>query len=381
MHKELHKLIKDYTFKRGNFLFVYSADIDGSASKNINISLNQDDFYIIQDMLKNSKFSKIDFYIETPGGSGESAEEIAKFLHSKFSEVNFIIAGEAKSAGTILALSGHTISMTDTGSLGPIDAQVKIGRTFISAHDYNEWITKKKREAEKYNGLNPVDAVIISQISPGEIERMVNSLEFAKDLVTKWLVKYKFKNWKKTEKNNKDVTEKDKKERAKEIADELTNQSKLRTHARSLKINDLKKWLKIERIDDNTHLADTVYRIKIVIRLIYASSSTYKLFFTDKEKIVKNDVANSNISFPFPNYHNIQNKKIETDIDYKCPKCQKKHKLKAVPIDQLSKEDIKKEDIHNLTCDNCGFNTNLIPTKNKIELQLNTKMKILNEKK
>jgi ClpP class serine protease len=70
---------------------------------------------------------KIDFYTETPGGSGEAAEEIAKFLRKKFEGVNFVIAGEAKSAGTILVLSGDNIYMTDTGSLGPIDAQVKIG--------------------------------------------------------------------------------------------------------------------------------------------------------------------------------------------------------------------------------------------------------------
>src|SRR5690606_1253512 len=173
LHTELHKLIEEYETQTGRLLFVYSADLDKGSTKNANISLTQDDFYIIQDMLRNLTCSKIDFYIESPGGSGESAEEIAKFLHNKFSEVNFIIASEAKSAGTILALSGHNISMTDTGSLGPIDAQVKIGRSVISAYDYYEWITEKKLEAQKNRGLNPVDAVIISQVSPGEIKRII----------------------------------------------------------------------------------------------------------------------------------------------------------------------------------------------------------------
>ena len=76
-------------------------------------------FYNIQDILRESPHTKIDFYIETPGGSGEAAEEIAKFLRKKFDEVNFVVAGEAKSAGTILVLSGDNIYMTDTGSLGP----------------------------------------------------------------------------------------------------------------------------------------------------------------------------------------------------------------------------------------------------------------------
>lgn len=60
-----------------------------------------------------------------------------------------MIAGEAKSAGTILVLSGDNIFMTDTGSLGPIDAQVRIGRSVVSAHDYKEWIDLKREEALK----------------------------------------------------------------------------------------------------------------------------------------------------------------------------------------------------------------------------------------
>jgi ATP-dependent protease ClpP protease subunit len=39
--------------------------------------------------------------IETPGGSGEAAEEIVEFLYSKYNTVDFIISGEAKSAGTL----------------------------------------------------------------------------------------------------------------------------------------------------------------------------------------------------------------------------------------------------------------------------------------
>ena len=63
-------------------------------------------------------------YIETPGGSGETAEEVVKFLRNNFDTVSFVVSGEAKSAGTIIVLSGDEILMTETGSLGPIDAQM-----------------------------------------------------------------------------------------------------------------------------------------------------------------------------------------------------------------------------------------------------------------
>lgn len=95
-------------------------------------------YEIIHNMLNHKTGKKLVFFLETPGGSGEAAEEIAKFLHSKFDEVEFLIAGQAKSAGTILALSGDEILMTDTGCLGPIDAQQRVGRSFVSAHNYKE---------------------------------------------------------------------------------------------------------------------------------------------------------------------------------------------------------------------------------------------------
>jgi len=40
-------------------------------------------------------------YIETPGGSGETAEEVVKFLSNNFDTISFVVSGEAKSAGTI----------------------------------------------------------------------------------------------------------------------------------------------------------------------------------------------------------------------------------------------------------------------------------------
>ncbi|MFH1852582.1 MAG: hypothetical protein ABIA75_09580 [Candidatus Neomarinimicrobiota bacterium] len=100
MSRNLH-LINLYNKHTGRYLFIYASDINKGKNREIDISLVQDDFYTIQDILRESNHKIVDFYIETPGGSGEAAEEIAKFLHKKFEEVNFIVAGEAKSAGTI----------------------------------------------------------------------------------------------------------------------------------------------------------------------------------------------------------------------------------------------------------------------------------------
>ncbi len=136
LEQELLALIGRYNKLRNTFLIVCSAAISKPIPA---ISLNMDDYYIVYDLLRKVPTKRLDFYLETPGGSGETAEEIVRFIRSKFDDIAFVISGEAKSAGTIMTLSANDILMTRSGSLGPIDAQVRIGRSIVSACDYMEW--------------------------------------------------------------------------------------------------------------------------------------------------------------------------------------------------------------------------------------------------
>jgi hypothetical protein len=387
LQNELQRLIQKYNKYTNRYMFIYSADINKARNPNIDVSLVQDDFYNIQDILRQSTEKNIDFYIETPGGSGEASEEIAKFLRNKFETVNFVVAGESKSAGTILVLSGDNISMTDTGSLGPIDAQVRIGRSVVSAHDYKEWVDQKRQEAAANGSLNPFDAVMVAQISPGEIYGVINSLEFAKDLVKSWLEQYKFKNWTKTETTNAVVTPAMRKARANEVADMFCDHTTWRTHGRSLKREDLKGLLVIERIDDNPTLADIVYRIKTIIRLIFDSSTVYKLFYTADIKISKTftiSPASNTMPLPSPISGGKGAAKSQVDvveIEINCPKCQKRHKIPGyLDLDSaaiksknlLVDPNVKDNDI--LICNNCNFALDLKPIKNQIEAQSRRKV-------
>lgn len=385
LQNELQRLIKLYNKHTGRYMFVYAADINKGRNRGIDVSMVQDDFYNIQDILRESTQKKIDFYIETPGGSGEAAEEIAKFLRKKFDEVNFVIAGEAKSAGTILVLSGDNIYMTDTGSLGPIDAQVRIGRSVVSAHDYKEWVDLKREESAKNGSLNPFDAVMVAQISPGELYGVINSLEFAKDLVKCWLEIHKFKTWTITRDSKTLVTPEMRKERAGKVAEMFCDHTTWRTHGRSLKSEDLKDVLIIERIDEDAKLADIVYRIKTVIRLILDGSTVYKLFFIDDLKISKTFTispgGNLPAAQPFPQATGQQKAVDAVELDIQCPKCGKRHKVNGyMDIDSQqvknaklpTNQNLKDNDI--LICDNCNFTLDLKPIKNQVESQTRRKV-------
>ena len=336
LEEELINLIKQYNKLRKTHLVVYA----GAIGKQIpDLAMNMDDYYTIYDMLKDVKSDNLDFYIETPGGSGEAAEEIGRFIREKFKNIVFVISGESKSAGTILALSGDEIFMTKTGSLGPIDAQLRIGRTVGSAYDYMEWVHEKRAEAQKNGMLNPFDATMVAQISPSELKGVYNSLEFAKDIVKEWIAKYKFKDWNVTETRKKPVTDEMKRERADEIAKELTNHSKWRTHGRSLKIDDLENiGLRIKRLDDDLKLAEIIYRIQTIIRIIFSSSTNYKIIVTEKDKLFKQAI-NAGTQRAVPNKEaNV------IEVDIKCQKCKTNYKFYAKFINEPKIDaDYKKE--------------------------------------
>lgn len=381
LQNELSNLVHNYNVYTGRYLLVFASDFCGTKLGIPDISMNQDDFYNIQDLLRETTADKVDVYIETPGGSGEAAEEIARFLHKKFNEVNFVIASEAKSAGTILVLSGDNIYMTETGSLGPIDAQMRIGRTVQSAYDYKEWVEQKRLEAIANGGLNPVDAQIIAQITPGELAGVVNALEFAKDLVSNWLVQYKFKNWTTKQTTGEFVTDEIRKSRANEVAEKLCNHSLWRSHGRSIKVEDLENLLTINRIDDDAQLSDIVYRIKIVLKLLFGSSSIYKIYKTEDLFLSKTAVIANKDASKSSNSKNSSVQVEKCDIELECPRCHKRHKVEAfIGVDKqtASQIGIQKNPLidanNNLVCDGCNFAIDLKPLINQIEQQKGKKV-------
>lgn len=371
LQDELQRLILQYNQLRKTYLFIYAVDFDKAALRGVDISLNMTDFQFIHEILRKVDKTKLDFYLETPGGSGSAAEEIVTFLHRKFESVDFLIAGEAKSAGTIMAMSADDIYMTDSGSLGPIDAQIRIGRSTVSAYDYINWIDEKRIQVKGGQPLNAVDATMIAQITPGELEGAVNALNFAIDKLKEWLPKYKFKHWDCTETKKLPVDEKMKTDRANDIATKMANHKLWRDHGKSLKIEDLENLgLKINRVEDDKQLEDIVYRIKIVILLLFAGSNHYKIFQTADESLYR-DVA---VTPPQP----VQAPVIQAKVQ--CIKCglqipfyAKTGKIPPALENQLRKKGIPFPTDNKIIC-NCGCVIDVSGIRNQLEQQLGARI-------
>jgi len=84
-----------------------------------------DQFRIVVEHLKQKTGCKdrLIVVLETNGGHIETVKRLVDVMRRHFSEVYFVIASYAYSAGTVLALSGDKIFMDYYSVVGPIDPQ------------------------------------------------------------------------------------------------------------------------------------------------------------------------------------------------------------------------------------------------------------------
>ena len=121
---------------------VFAADLNKETNL---ISISYVDILPISDQLANLKGTRLDLILETPGGSGEIAEDIVRLLRKKYQDISVIIPGWAKSAGTLIAMAADEILMGTASALGPIDAQLMWQGKRFSADAFLEGMNKIKK--------------------------------------------------------------------------------------------------------------------------------------------------------------------------------------------------------------------------------------------
>lgn len=208
---------------------------------------------LIRDQIEDikNKNDKLLVILETYGGSIEAAERIADLFRHHYAspkEVFFLIPNYAMSAGTVLVMSGDKIFMDYYSILGPIDPQVKSrskGDIYVPAlgylEKYNDFV--KRSQAGKLTALEI--AFFVQKFDPAELHQFEQARDLSIDLLKKWLVTYKFKNWITTAGRGKVVTQKMKEDRASEIAKKLNNMAMWKSHGRGLSREVIMKELNL----------------------------------------------------------------------------------------------------------------------------------------
>jgi hypothetical protein len=368
---ERKKQLKKISELRGGDrdILVFAADLNEEKAP---ISIGYADLLPFNDQLANLNKKKIDIILETPGGSGEIAEDIVRLLHDKYEEVGIIIPGYAKSAGTIIAMAADEILMGKTSALGPIDAQITWQGKRFSAHALLQGMDKIKQEIETTGVLNKAYIPILQGISPGEIQNAQNALDFAKILVTDWLARYKFKSWETHSTTSQPVTEEDKKKRAREIADKLCDHGFWLTHGRSVKIADLEKMrVKITDYSKTPDLNEAITKYYTLLQMTFATN-IYKVFETPDSQVYKFISIQQAPGMP----QSLTDVNVVT-IEIPCGNCKQPSKIQAnlkqgIPLQNGS---LPFPSNNKFTCPACGSENDLSDARRQIEAQ--TKKQII----
>jgi hypothetical protein len=191
-------------------------------------------------------------FLNTPGGSAETAEKMVELIRYHYSEVYFVIPDEAMSAGTIFCLSGNKIYMDYSSSLGPIDPQVFNGKDWVPALGYLDQV-EKMIEKSANNQLTEAEFIILQNQDLAMLSQFEQAKNLTITLVKKWLVEYKFKDWSthrtNPDKKDQNVTLEEKGERAEEIANILSDNKIWHSHGRKISVSTLTNVLKL-KIED-----------------------------------------------------------------------------------------------------------------------------------
>lgn len=202
-------------------------------------ALNHDKLYVI---------------LTTFGGSAEVVERYVNILRYHYQEVNFIVPDYAYSAGTIFCMSGDRILMDYISVLGPIDPQVpNKDNKYVAALGYLDKVNEFIDKATK-GQLTNAELIWLKELDLGEIRSFEQARDLTTDLLTKWLANYKFKKWT-THNDGTPVTSDEKEARAIEIAKELSDNKKWKSHGKGISIAELQAIkLKIEDYSQDTNL-------------------------------------------------------------------------------------------------------------------------------
>lgn len=224
----------------------------------------------------------VDVYLATRGGSGHQVSNFVNCLRARFDEVHFLIPSFCMSAGTLFALSGDHIWMTNRACLGPIDPQVPTasGR-YVPAQALLLLVAEIQRQGDDAmrKGLPvPWAAVrVIDSLDKKELGEAYTASQYSQTMAAQFLQKYKFRGWTVRETSRAPVTEADRAQRAGEIAAALVSHDRWKSHghaiSREVLWNEIR--LRIDHPDDALNRA--IVRLWAVLAYVFDKTPIVKL--------------------------------------------------------------------------------------------------------
>ncbi len=209
----------------------------------------------------------LDVLLQSPGGLAEAVESIVAMLRAKYKNIRFIVPSVAKSAATMLALSGNVVVGGPATELGPIDPQMPTGRGgFAPAQAILDQFEQATAALKKDPGSMPAWLPILQQYAPSLLQECRNRQELSKKLVSTWLEAFMFSG------------KPDAAKHAADVATKLNDHNYWLAHGRRVDL----KWLENEGIDvldmsKDPNLEAAVWALHLAISITFTSSGAFKI--------------------------------------------------------------------------------------------------------
>lgn len=206
----------------------------------------------------------------------EAAETIVDILRQKFNPIRFFVPGTAKSAATMLVLSGDEIFLASSAELGPIDPQMIIRKDGMITQSAAQAIIDQFETAQKdlsdHPNRLPAWIPILPVYGPSLYQDCKNAIKLSKDIVKSWLCKYMFQS----------VSKKaDRTRKASRVVRYFANHQLLKSHARRIGLTEinanLNGLLKVKRLDDDPILYDKVMGVYYCFLEIFHRTPIFKI--------------------------------------------------------------------------------------------------------
>jgi len=214
----------------------------------------------------------LDLILHSPGGSAEATEALVSYMRSKFVNVRVFIPHAAMSAATMLACSADRIVMGKHSFLGPIDPQfildTALGRQAVPAQAILDQFMAARQQCQDPKLLGAW-VPILPQYGPALLIQSTHALALSKELVSKWLAQYMFKQ------------EKDPLQIAQTVANSLADHTAFKSHARHINRNQARLLgLIVDDLEADKKLQD------LVLSVFHAAYHTFNA--TPVTKIIEN---------------------------------------------------------------------------------------------
>ena len=268
------KKIKAVEEVTGRPLVVYATDFtnEGRAAQyGAGLQIELDDKTGFMQALSDIPDGALDVLIHSPGGNPSATESIVHILRARFAPIRVFVPHTAKSAATMLALSGDEILLGEAAELGPIDPQFRVsnGQKSIpagAAIDQFSAIHKEVTEnPDRLRGWLP----LLGQYGPSFLRECMNAVALSEALVGDWLNMYMFGG------------EENAKERAQKVAKWLANHSNFNSHSRPVwreQLLELEPTLKIRNFSEvDEALGPAVMALYWAIDITFDMTGAFKI--------------------------------------------------------------------------------------------------------